>query len=615
MTFGKCVFYLVLCIIGNGLDAIGSQSQTDANNITEPAKLFPCWYQSWHCGEWHSLTYKLDSRECTGGETPDGKVLIRSMCGLCQSLRLVNSDDATERIILSIDGRLKHCEHRWRPAIHRWSLDPIEQGDIIFIICGKQMHALVIKKFSFFDEKLSYDIAEITITRFPTQIDLMKLTWCSRIADRDEQSVYYIPVGSRTIPLSIHRIDLTRNGMAKEFISLQYDHYYGMTGGPEKISHATVHIAIIHKLDVGNGPTIDLTKFRFKTYEDGLGNRCGSTDSNQVTAVKEKITFLNLHNSTVRALAASSDGSYIVSTGDDGQVVIHHIDKSITKIIGPFKKERLLCLAINQDGSNILAGGEFNLFRSILKINVENGEYSEIEIPSQGITGGMTGLFYYNNDTCIAYVTPDRLSFFDIRDRKLLSSHDIFGGFTGDIAGTPDGNFYAIISMNENNNKSAEPCKLTIFDERGSETLSYQFESCDEGYYSKIAFVEPTCLIVCSPDEKLWKWKWSSQDRKWKIDKRLTVPKGPFSAITSSPDGKTVWVARKQSLLAIDTLTGGTVYESSFSIGPPKSEYISDPITAIKVIPKKNTIALAFWDGQVALMPIPKTASSGKPQQ
>jgi WD40 repeat protein len=602
MKFAKWGLLLILLLSACTSGCDKNQEQKDANSLADPAKIFPYWNQSWRCGKWRPVTY-ADWRNFTLIRMPDEKSLSMSLCGWCYSIRLINFEDRKERVILSLKARTKQCKHRWRPALYNWSFEPIESGDALFIIYDEQMYVLLVEKIFIdiaFGEKISYKIAKVTGSgSFPTKVRWKKLAWKTRVTERE------IPIGSRKITFGNKRVSINESGDNKDIVSIGYDNYYGCWDDTydAEIYEKPTRIAIVHKSHLENNPVVDLTKFRFKSWEDGLGNRCDSTPFDE-PVFPEKVNFLNLHSSVVRDVAASPDGSYIASTGDDGCVVIQHLDESIKKIIGPFHEERLLCLAVSQDGTNVLAGGEFDNLRSILKINVADGKYQEIRVDS-GRT--MDGLSYCKKDTCIAFIeASNKLSFFDLEARTPLSSHRIFGGFTLDFAGSPDGNFFAVISMNEVGLMSAEPCKLTIFDTHGNETLSYQFESCREVIYSKIRFLAPDCLVLCLPTGKMWQWKWSSKERNWKIDEQLKIPQGPFSAISSSFNGKIVWLAQKQSVLAIDTTTGETIYESSFDIGKCNSKFMAEPITAIEPVPNKQTLVLGFCDGRVALMPIPE---------
>jgi hypothetical protein len=266
MKFRRYVLFLSLLIFGCDSRTNEMQEQPDANNTFDLAGLFPCWNQTWECGEWQPLTHKLDSAECIEGCTPDGKVLIMSLCQWCGSLRLVEPEQMRERMVLSFEARRNACQHVWRPAFASSSFDPIRQGDLLVVLSGQRMYVLVIKSFSFFDEELAYDVAMLTdIGRFVTKVDLKRVPWRSGTAADS------IGIGCLEIEFVVERVQASDMRILEEFVCIKYDNYYGVMGR----SKATPsHIAIVHRSDIGDDSVVDLTQFRFKTWEDGLGNRC-----------------------------------------------------------------------------------------------------------------------------------------------------------------------------------------------------------------------------------------------------------------------------------------------------------------------------------------------------
>jgi WD40 repeat protein len=486
-------------------------------------------------------------------------------------------------------------------------LDPIEVGDVLLIIYKEQMYVLVLDNIfaeSFPERRISYRIAKVgQAGTLPTEVNLEKLTW-----EVDEaQQRLLIADGQLAFLATMDRLN---SGELKSIMGIWYNHSFGYMGGQMgRVHESPFHIAIVHKADLEDSGTIDVARFRFKTWEDGLGNRCDKKVSEQIPARQEPV-LLDLHNAAVRAVAVAPDGSYIVTTGDDGRVVIQHLDEVVTKVVGPFQGGRLSTLAVSADGTWVLAGGDLNNASSILKVHVANGKYEQIGIDS---TGTMRGLWYCKDEEHIAYITGNRLAFFDVKACELLHSHNIFGGFPWDNAGSAARKFFAAISQNMVDNMSAEPCKLTIFDEKGAETLSYRFESCRYGYRSKVTFLDSDCLALCLPSGEIWQWKWSLKDRKWSVDKKVQITRGESSAVASCLDGKAVCLAQKSTVLVIDASTGQTLYEKVFEIGQPKSRILAKPITAIREIPSRQTLVITFWDGRVALLRIPDEVIGGRP--
>jgi hypothetical protein len=217
------------------------------------------------------LTYKLDDQDFIYCNVPDGQFLL-SLCDECSSILLVNPEDRTERIVLSVEGRIEKCEHKWESAVHAWSFEPVEPGDVLFIIYKGEMYALMLEKIFgnlFPNQKISYKIAKIAESgRFPTNVKWRELTWQKREAEEE------IPIADRKISFFADSVVMDGGRNIKKFVSIGYDNYYGgYSGTPDAGKYETpAHIAIVHRSYLEDNPVVDLTKFRFKTWEDGLGN-------------------------------------------------------------------------------------------------------------------------------------------------------------------------------------------------------------------------------------------------------------------------------------------------------------------------------------------------------
>jgi hypothetical protein len=187
-------------------------------------------------------------------------------------MRLVNPKDRTQRIILSPESCIKGQEHRWQSSVHRHSYDLIEEGDAVFVIYEKQMYVLLMQQI-FFNE-ISYKIAEIAGSgSFPKQVDLKELPWREQEADEEEG----IPVGSRRLTVDASTMPPVIKKDHTFSLSIVYDVYYAFLGGTGSYKYdPPTHIAIVHKPYLEKNSVVDLTKFRFKAWEDGLGNRCDS---------------------------------------------------------------------------------------------------------------------------------------------------------------------------------------------------------------------------------------------------------------------------------------------------------------------------------------------------
>ena len=58
------------------------------------------------------------------------------------------------------------------------------------------------------------------------------------------------------------------------FIEIFYDQYYGGFDNLTSPDCDIAKIAIIHKDDMKESSIIDFRQYRFKSWEDGLGNKC-----------------------------------------------------------------------------------------------------------------------------------------------------------------------------------------------------------------------------------------------------------------------------------------------------------------------------------------------------
>jgi hypothetical protein len=595
-------YKMVLVVVVVGVSVLwacrGSRGGTveDSNDFRSS---LPCWEQSWECGRWVTSESYPKTEDAVYIFTADDKPLLMSVCEWCNSIRVVEAQNKIERIVLSPKGQKERCRHKWIAGLHNWSFEPVRSGDALFIIYNNQMYVVKVRQVIWHEQKVICDLAKVADPNgILTTVNLGNLTWQKLEAIRE------ISICNHTIAFFTPFDDDDMNGS----ITIHYDRYYGCSYGPEASQDSqNAHIAIVQRAYLETNSVVDLTKFRFKTWEDGLGNRCGETTASDESVLNKQEVFLGLHDGPIRDIAAAPDGSFIATTAVDGQAIINYLELPLKKVIGPFNHiKAFTALTVSRCGTSILAAGEaYGGFpRIVLRFDTTDGRYEEIKIP---FDGSIMSFSYYNNDKHIAYITADnKLSFFDLEAQKLVSSHHIFGGFIHSIAVSPKQDFFAIISMNEIEYKNAEPCKLTIFDQKGTQTLSYQFESCRGTYYSKMVFLGSEHLALCLPTGEMWQWKWLPDDRKWKIDKKVRITSGLFSAIESSADGKTIWLAKENSVIAIDSGSGQTLDETTFDIGEIKSNFLTPAITVIEIVPQRQTLAVGLGDGRVALMSIPK---------
>lgn len=607
---------IVCCLLGMLLFFMGSslrerEVQETAGTSTasiDPSKIFPRWEQSWDCGNWTAIVNEPPYKEVVTMTTRRGKVLYQSFCGWCKSRRIVDPDTKRQRILLSPKARNEACEHRWLPGISQKTLEPLEAGDALVVVYREQMYFLRIQELIRpidSPEGCASALCEFTKiglgSGLDTEIDFRRLSW------KKGTAIEVLPIPEHPV---VFYVDSAENGDESPVMLFEYDAYYGHSYGPDARAYEdSAHIAVIHKADLQKNSVVDLAAYPFKTWEDGLSNKCGDeTPSEGPSPIEQKTVYLDLHRTAIRDIAVPNDGAYVASVSCDPQVVIQYIDRPLRKVFGPFPhRSTFSSLLVSQDGTWLLAGADPHpYFPLSVKINTSDGSYETIDIP---LAGTMISLFGYDSDKKVAYITaPNKLFFLDLELRQVTSSQEALGEFITSAAASPQVKFIATASVrNDANAASTEPCGLTIFDQQGNKTLTHQFENCRASALAKMAFLTEDCLALCLPIGEMWKWKWSPEKNQWSIEKKLRIESGRFSAVERSPDGKTLWLSIDKRLMAIDTGTGRTVHEQDFDIREPKSKFWVQPITVIKIVPGKGLLAVGFQDGRVALVPIPKT--------
>ncbi len=265
-TIAKITLFLIVCFCG-----LGACGQAIGNNCSAKfAERFSCWKQGWDAGEWQSIAYEPNISECGTIFTQQNDTLFISVCQLCHSIRVIDLKNKKERILLSPTAQEKNCKHVWRAGFNKRSFDPIWEGDMFFVVYKDKTYVVLVKEIlgsGVFDRKVIYQIAQLeNLVRISGNIKLKELAWKEGKAETE------IPIGARGIKFI--REWPEQENFPKYFV-IEYDQYYGGSPGPEaRPDEDCAHIAIVHKSNLKEMTVIDLTQFRFKTWEDGMGNRC-----------------------------------------------------------------------------------------------------------------------------------------------------------------------------------------------------------------------------------------------------------------------------------------------------------------------------------------------------
>jgi hypothetical protein len=234
------------------------------------ASSIPCWKQSWECGEWSPLlrdpnAYVLSWEALDLG---DGKYL--SICRKCDSDRITDFKRKKVKIILSWRPHAKTCTHEWVAGFGRTSSDLIEAGDVVAVQQRQRLFIFMIQEISGFglnNQEVTCKVAKFDLKgKCPIKIDLSKMKW-------KEKTARNLPIDKGGIEFYLFPIDWTNNEL--KFIIILYDLLYGGFYTPEHlVGNNIAKIAVIHKDDMKTSSIIDFRQYRFKSWEDGLGNKC-----------------------------------------------------------------------------------------------------------------------------------------------------------------------------------------------------------------------------------------------------------------------------------------------------------------------------------------------------
>lgn len=341
----------------------------------------------------------------------------------------------------------------------------------------------------------------------------------------------------------------------------------------------------------------------------------GTLITANVSQTDGPVTYFGGHTSAVKAVSISPDGHTLVSAGMDGRVIIRDLpDGGVRRIAvnsshpasTPIEQPR--CAAILADNEHVLVGGSHG--SSPMKIHLFKNEIERLAVPNEH-GASFTQLLPCDYGAKLAYITRGtELNLYDMGTKRLISQPKIFPGkvFSNvhPAAVSPDGAFIAVPSSNMEPHTgggaiSTAPCKLTVFDTQGVERLSWQFADFPDFAYAQVVFTSTRTLVVCLPSGKMQRWK---LDDAWKwqpVAETVRSKPGSYSTSAVSRDGKIIWLAEGHQITGIDSATGKAVAFIELKIRERMGNSSSFPIEQIAVTPEPFTLAVALWDGRVAL--------------
>jgi len=274
------VYFLMFLLATILLIGCEVEEPAELRYFENPENVFPCWRQSWKDGDWMPLAGNPELQtyyECEAGSygksriADDDNRFYMSLCTNTLFMRIINPDDKTERTLENPLDDNTVAQHEWTVATSSMSRDLIREGDILFIFYKSRMYAVSIDKIYDFpnldENKIRIKIADVTtVSEKNGNVDLKRLKWKKEVANET------INFSDRYINISMS-YDLND----EKVLYFEYDYLYGDSKNlfpPVYTNTEPAHIAIVNKDYLNDNEIVDLTKFYFKTWEDGLGNRC-----------------------------------------------------------------------------------------------------------------------------------------------------------------------------------------------------------------------------------------------------------------------------------------------------------------------------------------------------
>jgi predicted Ser/Thr protein kinase len=342
------------------------------------------------------------------------------------------------------------------------------------------------------------------------------------------------------------------------------------------------------------------------------------------------VAYLDGHTSIVKAVAVSADGRTLVSAGLDGRLIVRDLPSGKLRRI-PINSShpapgatKFRCLSISPDSQHVLVGGD--LMAQLFNVELHDGKIDVIPLADDH-PASTDMVMYYDNGAKLAYLTirDTEIVFYDPAEKSVLARAPLaFGGLPSHVARTapsPDGSSIGIASAaltpaanDPNTMNSTAPYLLRIFDTQGMERLSWEFADFAEYSYAQIIFADPRTFVLALPSGKLQRWTLDAADHWAPADGSVRIKPGRYVAGAVSRDGLTIWLAENRRIEGFDATTGKEVASVELSIGERVGEFADNPIQVLAATNDSDTVAVALWDGRVALAHLERYAPAAATQ-
>jgi hypothetical protein len=308
------------------------------------------------------------------------------------------------------------------------------------------------------------------------------------------------------------------------------------------------------------------------------------------------------HAGTATDVALSRDGAFIASVDDRGGVALCRTDDPTSAPVLLNLRTRLSTLRFSDDGSYLYVAGSpvFDIDggnSAIYRIALEDGNVEPVNLP----ISSSVDFVRCNADGTLTVVTAsNRIARYAIDDVKPRTSAKVFGGFLGCTSASSDGEYVAVSSQNEVNRRSAEPCKMTVFDSDCVPVFSYQFESQNEYWTAQHAFAPDRFLHLVTANRLRW-FVLSPGRGGQRLLQESSLPIGNPTAMAAAGSPPQLWVADQMSVMEIDSGSARIIRTHRFEIGEPIGEYKSACINRVAVNLESNMLVVACRDGGVRI--------------